>query len=89
MIKIHEDIVHSVQHETKEADWAVKITRRIFETNPILFGLLQQMEKKIGSIGLSYVLLMYRFIESQLEVNEMELGDDPDQTGTDRPDQTG
>lgn len=72
MIKINKEIVHSVEHEINDPEWATKVTQRIFDENPLLFGLLQRIEKKIGSVGLSYVLLMYRFIESQLEVNEME-----------------
>ncbi len=70
MIKIHPDIVENVQREC-EGTWLFDICKRISETDPVLFEFLRSIEAKIGIIGLGYVLLVYRLMETQLEVDEL------------------
>ncbi len=69
-MKIHPDIVETVKREFTD-DWLVKLCTRINETDPVLFEFLKSIEQKIGTIGLGYVLLVYRIVETQLEVDEL------------------
>ena len=69
-MKIHPDIIKTVKREC-EGTWLFDLCKRISETDPVLFEFLRSIEANIGTIGLSHVLLVYRLVETQLEVDEL------------------
>lgn len=70
MIKIHPDIVSTVKREISK-EWLAEMCAKVKETDPVMFEFWKSTQDKIGTIGLGFVILLYRVIESQLEVDEL------------------
>ncbi len=64
-------ILGSVTHEVN-GTWIVETLERVKNHDPIMGELLIVIGKKFGIDALGKALLVYRLIESQVEVNEME-----------------
>lgn len=73
MLVIHEELLHSIQHEVgTDGQWANETVGLIAQKDPVMLRFLQEVEDKVGSYGLTYVLLIYKLLQSQHEVNELE-----------------
>ncbi len=69
--KIDPGILGSVKHEINEA-WIVDTFERIKDYDPIMGAMMIDIGKKLGLSALGKALLVYRLLESQTEVDEME-----------------
>ncbi len=73
--KIQSGIISSVVVDMygpqKDDDWAVKLIKKLEIDNPIVVEYLLLVKDKYGEHAAIVGLLMYRFIESQMEADEL------------------
>ena len=69
--KIDPGILGSVKHEINEA-WIMDMFYRIEEYDPIMSQLMCSIGKTFSIKAMGQALLVYRLLESQAEVDEME-----------------
>lgn len=74
--KIQEGIISSVVVDMvgpqKDPNWANNMYTTLQIENPVIAEYLKQIREKYGEHATLVGLLMYRFIESQMEANELE-----------------
>ena len=69
--KIGPGILGSVNHEINDT-WIIDTFKRIKDHDPVMGHLLAETARRLGLDALGKSLLVYRLLESQFEVNEME-----------------
>jgi len=65
-------IVVGMHGPQKDEEWAVKLIAKLKIENPIIVEYLVMVKDKYGEHATIVGLLMYRFIESQLEADELK-----------------
>ena len=74
--KIQSGIISSIVVDMvgpqKDNEWAIKLIKKLEIDNPIIVEYLVLVKDTYGEQAAVVALLMYRFIESQMEADELE-----------------
>ncbi len=69
--KIDPGILGSVKHEIDNT-WIIDTLKRVSDYDPVMGQVMLMINQRLGFDALGKALLVYRLLESQIEVDEME-----------------